>query len=78
MSNLIKKLDLRGVKCPLNFVRAKIALDDSELGTILELFIDDGEAYDSVPKSLSEEGHQIVSLSSVEDDVWLLVVKKIR
>jgi TusA-related sulfurtransferase len=78
MSNLIKKLDLRGVKCPINFVRAKIALDDSELGTILELFIDDGEAYDSVPKSLSEEGHQIVSLSSVEDDVWLLVVKKIR
>lgn len=78
MSNLIKKLDLRGVKCPLNFVRAKIALDDSEVGTVLELFIDDGEAYDSVPKSLSEEGHQIVSLSSVEDDVWLLVVKKIR
>ena len=75
MSNLIKKLDLRGVKCPLNFVRAKIALDDSEVGTVLELFIDDGEAYDSVPKSLSEEGHQIVSLSSVEDDVWLLVVK---
>ena len=56
MSNLIKKLDLRGVKCPLNFVRAKIALDDSEVGTVLELFIDDGEAYDSVPKSLSEEG----------------------
>jgi sulfite reductase (ferredoxin) len=78
MSNLIKKLDLRGVKCPLNFVRAKIALDDSEVGTVLELFIDDGEAYDSVHKSLSEEGHEIVSLSSIEDETWLLVVKKIN
>jgi sulfite reductase (ferredoxin) len=77
MSNLIKKLDLRGVKCPINFVRAKIALDDSEVGTVLELFIDDGEAYDSVPKSLSEEGHQIVSLSSVEDGAWLLLVRKL-
>ena len=77
MSNLIKKLDLRGVKCPLNFVRAKIALDDSDVGTVLELFIDDGEAYDSVPKSLSEEGHEIVSLSSVEDGAWLLLVRKI-
>ena len=78
MSNLIKKLDLRGVKCPMNFVRAKITLDDSEVGTVLELFIDDGEAYDSVPKSLSEEGHEIVSLSSVEDGAWLLLVRKIR
>jgi len=30
-----------------------------------------------VPKSLSEEGHEIVSLSSVEDGTWFLVVRKI-
>lgn len=71
-----KKLDLRGVKCPLNFVRAKICLDDSAPGTILEIWIDDGEAYDSVPKSLSEEGHEILSLTAEEDDSWHLKVLK--
>jgi len=71
-----KKLDLRGVKCPLNFVRAKICLDDSESGTILKLWIDDGEAYDSVPKSLAEEGHEILSLTAEADSSWNLKVLK--
>lgn len=72
-----KQLDLRGVKCPLNFVRAKLYLETLDIETVLEIFIDDGEAYDSVPKSLNEEGQEIISLSALEDGAWLLVVRKL-
>lgn len=74
---MVRQLDLRGVKCPLNFVRAKLHLETLDVETVLEIFIDDGEAYDSVPKSLREEGQEIISLSALEDGAWLLVVKKL-
>ena len=36
-------IDLRGVSCPTNFVKAKLALEDLENGTIAQILLDDGE-----------------------------------
>ncbi|NQY79095.1 MAG: sulfurtransferase TusA family protein [Candidatus Caenarcaniphilales bacterium] len=72
----VKELDLRGTPCPINFVRIKIALDDAEPGTVVEAIIDDGEAYESVPKSVQEEGHNILSLKSQEDNSWKIVIER--
>ena len=52
-------LDLTGVVCPLNWVRAKLALETLEPGDELELLLDPGEALDSVPRSAEEEGHRV-------------------
>lgn len=53
-------LDLRGVECPLNFVKTKIQLEKMLSGEILEVWLDPGEAIESVPPSVLEEGHQIL------------------
>ena len=52
-------LDLRGVACPLNWVRAKLALEQLEPGERLELLLDPGEPIQSVPASAREAGHEV-------------------
>ncbi|MFL5893804.1 MAG: sulfurtransferase TusA family protein [Thermoleophilaceae bacterium] len=53
-------LDLRGVPCPLNWVRARLALERLHAGESLELRLDEGEPVESVPRSAAEDGHDVV------------------
>lgn len=57
------RLDLRGVACPLTFVRTRLALNRLAPGTPLEVLLDEGEPADSVPKSCIEDGDQVLELS---------------
>jgi TusA-related sulfurtransferase len=52
-------LDLTGVLCPLNWVKAKLALEELEPGDELTLLLDSGEPLDSVPRSAREDGHEV-------------------
>ena len=68
-------IDLRGVECPLNFVRTKIQLDKMQNGQILEVLLDSGDAIESVPPSVIEEGHKIFSKEKVDNYYKLLISK---
>lgn len=68
-------LDLRGVMCPMNFVKIKLKLEEVEVGAALAVLLDDGGAVENVPRSIRSEGHQIVSLVR-EDDYYRVLVKK--
>ena len=52
-------LDLTGVVCPMNWVRARLALERMQPGEVLELVLDEGEPLESVPRSAREEGHVV-------------------
>ena len=52
-------LDLTGVACPLNWVRAKLALERMQQGELLELVLDPGEPLESVPRMAGEDGHEV-------------------
>jgi tRNA 2-thiouridine synthesizing protein A len=55
----VTTLDLTGVLCPMNWVRARLELERMQPGERLELVLDAGEALDSVPRSAREEGHGV-------------------
>lgn len=72
-----ERVDLRGVACPLNYVKAKLAVEAAAAGDELEILLDDGEPVANVPRSLTDDGHEVVSLKREDDgDVWLLHVRK--
>ena len=52
-------LDLTGVLCPMNWVRARLELERMRAGERLELLLDPGEALEAVPRSAREEGHRV-------------------
>lgn len=72
-----QSIDLRGVSCPLNYVRMKLKLETMEAGQVLEVLLDDGEPILHVPRSAKEDGHKILEIKEIEDYFKVLVRKEI-
>ncbi|MBI3009233.1 MAG: sulfurtransferase TusA family protein [Candidatus Omnitrophica bacterium] len=66
-------IDLHGEMCPINFVKTKLALEAMESGQVLEVFIDDGDPMRNVPRSIKEEGHQIIDVKKIGEGYRLLI-----
>jgi len=71
-----KSLDLKGVLCPINFVKTKIKLEEMEEGQILEIFLDGGEPMQNVPRSIKEEGHKIIKVEKLDNNVFRFLIRK--
>ncbi len=52
-------LDLRDVRCPMTWVRTKLALEALETGAVLLVRRAPGEALENVPRSAAEAGHAV-------------------
>lgn len=68
-------IDLRGVMCPINFVKTKLKLETLNTGEVLEVILDSGEPIQNVPKSIKEEGHKILEVKR-EEGYFRLKVQK--
>ena len=55
------QLDLRGVICPYNFVKTKLKLETMAAGQILAVLLDEGDPIRNVPRSVSDDGHIVLS-----------------
>jgi TusA-related sulfurtransferase len=69
-------IDLRGVSCPTNFVKAKLALEELETGDRVEILLDDGEPVKNVPRSLKGDGHKLLGLRETAEGHYVLEVEK--
>ena len=68
-----EQVDITDVVCPVTFVKAKVALE----GQVLAVKMNDGEPVQNVPRSIKEEGHQILKLDTNDDGTYTLFVKKV-
>jgi len=73
-TDIVKK-DFRGVACPMNFVKTKIALSKMKSGDLLEILLDDGQPINNVPGSVRNEGHKVVSTDKI-GDYWKVLIRK--
>ena len=71
------EIDITDVNCPVTFVKAKVALDELEEGEDLKVHMNGGEPAENVPRSLKEEGHEILELTQNEDGPFDLYVRKV-
>jgi len=69
-------LDLLGVCCPMNFVRAKLALEKMRPGEQLEILLDDGEPIVNVTRSMKDEGHTVLKVDPENGHFRVLVEKR--
>ena len=70
-------VDITDVVCPTTFVKAKVALEELDDGQILSVKMNDGEPVQNVPRSIKEEGHQILNLIDKEGCRYNVVVEKV-
>ena len=52
-------LDLRGIVCPVNFVKCCLALEDLALNQVLKVDLDIGESEITVMEGLREKGYKV-------------------
>ena len=64
--------------CPLTFVKTKVALEELDDGEVIAIRMNDGEPVQNVPRSVKEEGHQILKLVDNEDGTYNLIVRKVE
>ena len=62
----------------MTFVKAKDAMEELEVGQVLAVTMNDGEPVQNVPRSVKEEGHQILKLEDNEDGTYTLIVRKVE
>tara|TARA_Y100001968_G_C18819082_1_gene463740 strand:- start:71 stop:304 length:234 start_codon:yes stop_codon:yes gene_type:complete len=62
-------IDLRGVSCPLNFVRCRLFLEKLDFDDLLYVHIDKGEPEDLLIPGLKQEGHEVSIVKS--DITWI-------
>lgn len=72
----MQTIDLRGISCPTNFVKAKLALEDLEVGETALILLDDGEPVKNVPRSLKADGHKILALKQSDEGYYVLELEK--
>ncbi|MDR3344639.1 MAG: sulfurtransferase TusA family protein [Oscillospiraceae bacterium] len=70
-------VDITDVVCPVTFVKAKVALEELDEGQLISIRMNDGEPVQNVPRSIKEEGHQILKLTDNGDGTYNLIVRKV-
>jgi len=68
-------VDLRGTPCPLNWVKAKLRLEEMRSGQRLEILLDNGDPILNVSRTIKSEGYRIVQAIPHDGYVQLLVEK---
>ncbi|MCM8784935.1 MAG: sulfurtransferase TusA family protein [Candidatus Omnitrophica bacterium] len=69
--------DLRGTPCPINYVKIKLKLEELNIGDVLEVYLDDGEPIKNVPKSLINDGQEILKIEQVKNFFKVLIKRKV-
>jgi tRNA 2-thiouridine synthesizing protein A len=69
-------IDIRRLACPYTFVKAKLAIEDMEIGAVLEIILDSEEASKGIPKSMKMHGQNVLSVEKINDTEWVIAVRK--
>ncbi len=73
-----RELDLKGEVCPFTFVKSKLILEQMEPGEVLKVILDYKPSVENVPKSMREEGQEVLEIKEVGDNLWEVIVRKVK
>jgi TusA-related sulfurtransferase len=72
----MKTLDITADVCPITYVRTKIALESLAPGEQLEVVMRQGEPSLNVPRSLREDGHEVLAEGPLDGGLHRVVVRR--
>lgn len=55
-------VDARGLKCPVNWAKAKVALENLPARATLEVLVDDPRSERELPAAAEAEGHAVLGV----------------
>lgn len=78
MKNSQYNLDITSDICPITMVKTKLLIEEMPVGTIANIRLNSGEPLDNVPRTLRDQGHEVIEIEAEEpgSDIYVLLVKK--
>ncbi len=73
-----RELDIRGEVCPFTFVKSKLVLEKMEVGETLRVLIDYEPSAVNVPKSMRDEGQEVIAVNRIDEGQWEILIRKRR
>ena len=70
-----QELNLKGKICPFTFIASMLALEDMKPGEVLRVIVDYAPAVCDVPRSLRNEGYEILEVSPLNETDWAIWVR---
>ncbi|MDA8387984.1 MAG: sulfurtransferase TusA family protein [Nitrospiraceae bacterium] len=70
------KIDIRGLVCPYTFVKAKLAVEEMEVGQVLEIVLDYPGAAANIPRSMEEHGQKVLKVDRTGENQWVIFIRK--
>ncbi len=72
-----REIDLKGEVCPYTFVKSLLTLEEMEEGQVLRVTVDYPPSVENVPRSLKNEGHEIIEVRRINAIDWSIAVRKL-
>ena len=72
-----QEINLKGEVCPYTFVKSKLVLEEMQPGQVLRVIVDHLPAVENVPRSMTNEGHQVLEIGQINDVDWSIIIQKV-
>ena len=70
------QIDITRDRCPMTYVRVRLALDRLGAGQVLHVTLQGHEPLRNVPRTAEEQGHAVLRLDQAQDGVGQLWIRK--
>ena len=70
-----QELNLKGKVCPYTFIESMLTLEEMETNQVLRVIVDYPPAVCDVPRSLKNEGYEILEVSPINETDWAILVR---
>jgi TusA-related sulfurtransferase len=71
-----RTVNIKGQICPYTFVRSKLAMEQMAVGQVLEIVTDHRPASENVPRSMENEGQNVLRTEQTAENEWHIYVRK--
>ena len=69
-------LDITRDRCPMTYVRVRLALDRLQAGQVLQVDLTGDEPLRNVPRTAAEQGHTVLVCEQAGEGVTRLLIRK--
>jgi TusA-related sulfurtransferase len=76
MQDVTREIDITNDICPMTYVRTRLALDKMAPGQTLLVRLKGQEPLQNVPRTATEQGHKVLSLTTDPDGVSCLLIRR--
>ena len=75
MTTPTKQIDITSYKCPMTFVRTKLAIEELAPGDVLSVRLRGSEPLRNVPRAVEDHGSEIIAQKALGDDIYEIWIR---